>query len=310
MGHAGNPSPDMSSTTLQVFTAFKDHFSAKSVNTEVTLLESIREIHPDQHITVTAPHFCELLSYAKAGHAQAELLKTGDSFSTERTYTAPTSRLEQGDGKLDEQVDFGYYNYHFQGTDFPFYWISWLDPVRRYPQSKAYILSPKTEVDAAGHSPSADHLITTVGKWTAQLHEEIYIFDSGMWLKNHELWAAVQSASWHDVILDPAMKSTLINDVSSFFDSRSVYEEYRVPWKRGIIFHGTPGCGKTISIKALMNSLQPQNVASLYVKSFDACQGPQTPSAPSSPKRAPWRPACSSSRTSTASSSTKCAPTS
>lgn len=39
--------------------------------------------------------------------------------------------------------------------------------------------------------------------------------------------------------------------------------------------HGTPGCGKTISIKALMNSLQAKNVASLYVKSFDCCNGAQ-----------------------------------
>jgi len=39
--------------------------------------------------------------------------------------------------------------------------------------------------------------------------------------------------------------------------------------------HGTPGCGKTISIKALMHTLQEKNVASLYVKSFDACQGLQ-----------------------------------
>jgi len=45
----------------------------------------------------------------------------------------------------------------------------------------------------------------------------------------------VQTASWEDVILDPAMKKTLINDVHGFFDSRSLYQEYSVPWKRGII---------------------------------------------------------------------------
>ncbi len=54
-----------------------------------------------------------------------------------------------------------------------------------------------------------------------------------------------------------------------------MYEEVSVPWKRGIIMHGTLGCGKTISIKALMHSLQDKGVASLYVKSFDACQGLQ-----------------------------------
>ncbi|PPJ60569.1 hypothetical protein CBER1_08153 [Cercospora berteroae] len=46
-----------------------------------------------------------------------------------------------------------------------------------------------------------------------------------------------------------------------------------VPWKRGLILHGTPGCGKTISIKALMNSLQSRDVVSLYVKTLKNCQG-------------------------------------
>jgi len=47
--------------------------------------------------------------------------------------------------------------------------------------------------------------------------------------------------------------------------------------QRGIICHGVPGNGKTISIKALMHSLSARSepVPSLYVKSFDACQGPQ-----------------------------------
>ena len=51
------------------------------------------------------------------------------------------------------------------------------------------------------------------------------------------------------------MKQNLIGDVQSFFDNRSIHEEFGVPWKRGIILHGTPGCGKTVSIKALMRTL-------------------------------------------------------
>jgi len=138
-----------------------------------------------------------------------------------------------------------------------------------------YLLSSEHDVDAQVHSVPADRLLTACGKWSTELHKEIYVFDGGRWIKNHQLWAAVQSSSWDDVILDPSMKRNLINDVHGFFNSRQTYEEYAVPWKRGIILHGVPGCGKTISIKALMNSLQAKNVASLYVKSLKACQGQQ-----------------------------------
>jgi transitional endoplasmic reticulum ATPase len=73
------------------------------------------------------------------------------------------------------------------------------------------------------------------------------------------------------------MKTSIINDVESFFGSRDTYLQYNIPWKRGVILHGPPGCGKTISIKALMNTVRQQDVSNLYVKSFKAsgCQSDQ-----------------------------------
>jgi transitional endoplasmic reticulum ATPase len=67
------------------------------------------------------------------------------------------------------------------------------------------------------------------------------------------------------------MKTGLIQDVQGFFDNQALYAQYAVPWKRGIILHGVPGNGKTVSIKALINSLyaRPDQVSSLYVKSFE-----------------------------------------
>ncbi|KAK5127612.1 hypothetical protein LTR85_006952 [Meristemomyces frigidus] len=260
---------------IPVFQAFKEHCSGTRTNTELAVLEAIREIHSDKHITRVLPSSCDLLGFAKAGHASAHLTTSGDSLLSIRSYQTPGSRLEGGEGTLGDSVSFGHYEYKYHDRDLPFYSIQW-DEQTRGVVKLYYILSPKEGVDDSGlHSASADSLITACGKWTSELHEEIYVFDSGRWQKNRELWSAVQTSSWDDVILDPAMKETLINDVHGFFDSRAVYEEYAVPWKRGIIFHGTPGCGKTISIKALMNTLQPKNVASLYVKSFDACQGLQ-----------------------------------
>lgn len=270
MGDYAGSSNDVAST---VYGHYKDFSSARRSNTELNVLEFIRGVHPDQHVTAVNKRYADLVTYANAGNAEAHLIRETNEVISSRLYAPPTTRMEGGDGKLGETVSFGLYKYTYKGNELQVYFISWQDTCGQFPMY--FILTPKDKLIGKEHSPIADELIKAVGTWSSQPHEEIYVFDGGCWQKNHKLWEAVQSSSWDDVILDPAMKETFIKDVEGFFDSRHIYEEYSVPWKRGIILHGTPGCGKTISIKALMNSLQKRNVASMYVKSFEAQDGQQ-----------------------------------
>ena len=124
---------------------------------------------------------------------------------------------------------------------------------------------------------ATNKLLYEAGAWNHELHDEIYVFDGGFWQKSKELWEAVQKARWEDVILDEKMKTAIISDVENFFDNKETYERLKVPWKRGIIYYGPPGNGKTISIKAMVNTLYQRKdpIPTLYVKTLASFGGPE-----------------------------------
>lgn len=107
-----------------------------------------------------------------------------------------------------------------------------------------YILKePRGGEKMQGHSRITDTLLTAVGSWMSIEPDALYVFDR-YWTKSTEMWREVQKASWDKVILDDKMKKELVSVCETFFDSKDTYEEYSVPWKRGLIFHGPPGNGE------------------------------------------------------------------
>ena len=71
---------------------------------------------------------------------------------------------------------------------------------------------------------------------------------------------------WFQMCVNETLKASLERDVAGFFDERANYERFGVSWKRGIIMHGLPGNGKTLSVKALRRGLatRPNPVPTLY----------------------------------------------
>ncbi|KAI9656197.1 MAG: hypothetical protein M1821_004860 [Bathelium mastoideum] len=248
-----------------------EHSRGLRVSTDAVLEEALRAQYPHLHLTASPRGLCNLLAFAAAGHATCTPVdEEPGSQSTAikwRFYRPPARRLDGESGMLWDAVVFEKYAYQFKEHEFILYVVTGTEGA--YPNSMHYILSV---------SPSAtDELIAAASQWSVDLHNEIWLFDRGFWQKSAELWQNMQKMEWGDVILPEDKKQAIIRNVEHFFDSRQTYEKLKVPWKRGVIFHGPPGNGKTISIKATMHSLYKRKdpVPTLYVQSIAGYGGPE-----------------------------------
>jgi len=113
----------------------------------------------------------------------------------------------------------------------------------------------------------ASTFFQTVREWCHQPRREVLVFSEGSWTKSRELFESISRTTFLDLILPPALKVEIQRDITQFIASREVYERYRVPWKRGILFVGAAGNGKTHCVKAAINLIK---VPCLYVQSFSS----------------------------------------
>ena len=251
---------------IKVFEDYQMHNAGLQVSSETAIVSFLRGRYPGWIVTVT-PCSTGVVAFAQGGQAKAELDIKTDSISAWRLHTSPSQRVSEEEGKMMDKVHFGKYDYEWKGEVFIVYTATFWQGHEKVQND--YILH-KRDHEVDGRCKATDELIAAATKWNNDVHDEVLLFDQAKWTKSKDLWTSVQNASWDDVIMDKETKETLIDDVEGFFDCREDYREFAVPWKRGIIFHGLPGNGKTISIKALMQALykRPEPIPTLYVKSL------------------------------------------
>lgn len=113
----------------------------------------------------------------------------------------------------------------------------------------------------------AESFVDNVCEWACEVRGEILIYQDGYFQKNKELFNSIKSATFENLILHDSLKEDIQNDFEQFLSSRETYDRYGIPWKRGALFIGPPGNGKTHTIKALVNKL---GKPCIYVRSFKA----------------------------------------
>ncbi|KAI0428047.1 P-loop containing nucleoside triphosphate hydrolase protein [Xylaria sp. FL1042] len=265
--------------------AWFEHSSAKRINTDTVIAQSLAAQYPDQHLTIAPPtNGLSLLAFAAAGNASYSPITCSSSSSSSSSssqdgvfapvrwteYMPPARRIDGDPGALRWTLRFAKFAYRWQEHDFTLYVVDGRDGTEAYAATtNQYILCAER-----GH---AEALVLAAGRWASELHDEVWVYDQGYWRKSAELFWSVSRSSWDNVILEEGMKKAIIDDHVSFFESRGTYARLKVPWKRGIIYHGPPGNGKTISIKATMRMLwdRKERIPTLYVRSLASWGGPE-----------------------------------
>ncbi len=113
----------------------------------------------------------------------------------------------------------------------------------------------------------AEEFFDAVCAWGYEVRGEILVFNEGYFQKDKQLFESIKNSTFDNLVLPATLKEQIQNDFQQFLDSREVYDQYKIPWKRGAIFIGPPGNGKTHTLKALINQL---GTPCLYVRSFKA----------------------------------------
>ncbi|KAL8377491.1 hypothetical protein RB595_008256 [Gaeumannomyces hyphopodioides] len=267
--------------------AYFDHSSAQRVATDVVVARALKEQYPQLELVITPQFNCALFAFALSGHAALTPIDDskghgggvggGKSAALPSSlawdlYLPPARRLDGARGGIAEHLLFGKFLYKWRDAEFIVYLADGRDGTNSYPAvTNYYVLCSPAE------RPKVDLLLLSAGAWTNDLHDEVWVFDGGYWQKSAELYDSIRKASWDNVILDSSMKKAIINDHMSFYGSRDTYASLKVPWKRGIIYYGPPGNGKTISIKATMRMLYDlkEPVPTLYVRTLASFGGPE-----------------------------------
>ena len=205
------------------------------------------ELHPEKAVIQGQNWYFELELFAGAGHCSVVEQKS--------VFHHVDTQWEGLGKKLYDKIENSWLNVLWQGHLLDVLLITWYDG--RFRRRHHWIVAEERKI--------ADDFFRAVCEWCCEVRGEILVFHDGRFQKDKQLFNSIKTATFANLILPNSLKQQVQNDFQQFFNSREIYERYGIPWKRGALFIGPPGNGKTHTLKALINQL---GKPCLYIRSF------------------------------------------
>ena len=209
----------------------------------------LAELHPEKSVVTGQTWYFDLEDFVSDGHCSVIAEKS--------VFEEIKTEWEGAGSKLTHSIENAWLNVLWKGHLINVVLITWLDPSCR--RRHHWIIADEKQI--------AEDFFTAVCEWSCEVRGEILVYHDANFRKDKKLFESIKSATFDNLILPNSLKQQIQNDFQQFFASREVYERYNIPWKRGAIFIGPPGNGKTHTLKALINQL---GKPCLYIRSFKA----------------------------------------
>lgn len=211
------------------------------------LSRTLRATYPECAVLETEDEAFQLHGFAHAGGCR---LREADGAHTHWTHSWD-GRRQRPHGQLEN----GWLAVEWEGHDILVVTTGIYGQYCR--EVRSYVVAANAEIGKEFYG--------AVCRWGSEVHGEVLVFREGHWGKSEELFDSIRATTLDGLVLPAALKSEVQENVFGFFESEATYEKYGLPWKRGLLFLGPPGNGKTHMIKGLANELgRPV----LYVRSF------------------------------------------
>ena len=209
----------------------------------------LAELYPDHVLVEGDTSLFDTTTFARDGHCTLE--PRADVYNQ---YTVNWSR-EHGTWQWPRCQ---WATITWRDSSFEVIWLTWPGKMHG-DQSRFFVLAHAREEALA--------FVDAVCRWSHEVRGEVLVYNGGCFVKDAKLYRAIRAARFDDLVLEGTLKEQIRDDFKQFLGARDAYEAHGVPWKRGAIFLGPPGNGKTLCVKALVEEL---GVPCIYVQSFEA----------------------------------------